>query len=52
MGLFMAVGTVNYLYKFVVAVLLTPAIYLAHNVIDKYLGIELSEKIRTNARLS
>lgn len=49
MNLFMAVGTVNYLYKFVVAVLLTPVIYLAHNIIDRYLGIELSEKIKAKA---
>ncbi len=29
----------SYLYKFFVAILLTPVIYLAHNLIDKYLGI-------------
>ena len=48
--LFLAVGTVNYLYKFVVAILLTPVIYLAHYLIDKYLGEELSEEIRLKAR--
>jgi hypothetical protein len=35
---FLAVGSVNYAYKFVVAVALTPVIYLAHFVIDTYLG--------------
>ena len=49
--LFLAVGTVNYLYKFVVAILLTPLIYLAHYVIDRYLGLELSESVRAHARV-
>jgi len=31
-------GTGNYIYKFVVAILLTPVIYLVHSWIDKYLG--------------
>ena len=35
---FLAVGTVNYVYKFCAAVLMTPLIYLAHVVIDRYLG--------------
>lgn len=30
----------SYLYKFIVAILLTPVIYLAHYLIDKYLGID------------
>jgi queuosine precursor transporter len=29
----------SYLYKFIVAILLTPVIYLAHYWIDKYLGV-------------
>lgn len=36
--LFLAVGTVNYLYKVVVAVAATPLIYLGHALIDRYLG--------------
>lgn len=35
--LFLVVGTVNYLYKGVVAIVLTPVIYLAHRWIDRYL---------------
>jgi queuosine precursor transporter len=31
-------GTGNYIYKFIVAILLTPVIYLVHNWIEKYLG--------------
>ncbi|MCB0844092.1 MAG: queuosine precursor transporter [Bacteroidetes bacterium] len=44
-----ATGTVNYVYKFLMAVVLTPAIYLAHWIIDKYLGKELSEKLMAQA---
>ncbi|WP_017732200.1 queuosine precursor transporter [Nafulsella turpanensis] len=32
-----SVALINYLYKFVVAVLLTPLLYLAHYLIDRYL---------------
>ncbi len=49
-NLFLAVGTVNYCYKFVVAILLTPLIYLVHAVIDRYLGKEVSEELRREAR--
>ena len=45
-SLFLAVGTVNYIYKFFVAVVLTPVIYLAHNVIDNYLGKEQAEEMK------
>ncbi|MEY3052712.1 MAG: hypothetical protein RLY31_2497 [Bacteroidota bacterium] len=50
MELFLAVGTVNYCYKFLVAVLLTPVIYLAHYLIDRYLGPAMSQKLRLEAR--
>lgn len=38
-----AVGMINYVYKFSVAILLTPLLYLGHSVIDRYLGKELAE---------
>ncbi len=41
-----AIGTVNYLYKFSVAILLTPVIYLAHHYIDKYLGEKRATEMR------
>ena len=50
MELFWAVGTVNYAYKFVVAVVLTPVIYMAHYVIDWYLGQDVSLRMRMEAR--
>lgn len=41
----LAVGSVNYMYKFAVAILVTPVIYLLHFLIDKYLGKEKSEEL-------
>lgn len=38
-----SVGTINYIYKFAIAILLTPVIYLAHFLIDRYLGNESKE---------
>lgn len=34
----LSVAAINYIYKFCVAILLTPALYLAHYLIDGYLG--------------
>lgn len=48
-SLFLAVGTVNYSYKFIVAIIMTPVIYLAHYLIDLYLGEELAEKMKREA---
>ncbi len=45
----LAVATINYIYKFVVAVVLTPLLYIAHYAIDRYLGNNLSEKIQQEA---
>lgn len=44
-----SVGIINYIYKFTVAIVLTPAIYLGHNAIDRFLGQELSEELKSNA---
>jgi len=44
-----AVATVQYVFKFIVAVAMTPAIYLAHAWIDRYLGRELAEEMKTTA---
>lgn len=46
MSLFLAVGTVNYLYKFVVAVALTPVLYLVHFIIDRWLGEPLAGRLK------
>ena len=47
--LVLAIGTVNYLYKFSMAVLLTPMIYLGHYIIDNYLGKDMAHKMKLEA---
>jgi len=44
-----AIGLVNYTYKFIVAILMTPILYLVHGIIDKYLGKDLSQRMITMA---
>lgn len=44
-----AIGLTNYLYKFSVAILLTPLIYLGHYLIDNYLGKQEAEKLSEEA---
>jgi len=45
----LAICTVNYIYKFSVAVLLTPFLYILHHIIDNYLGKETAEKMLKEA---
>jgi queuosine precursor transporter len=49
MELFLAVGTVNYIYKFVVAIALTPVIYLGRILIHAYLGPADSHRLKERA---
>lgn len=44
-----AVGLINYVYKFTVALALTPLLYVAHGLIDRYLGKDLAEKLTEEA---
>ena len=46
-----AVTLFNYAYKFIVAILITPLIYVAHWVIDRYLGNETSHDLIESAAL-
>ncbi len=48
-GQLLAVATVQYTYKFTMAVVLTPALYWAHSGIDRFLGPELAEKMKRQA---
>lgn len=48
----MAVGLINYIYKFVVAVVLTPVLYVAHYFIDQYLGKEAADRLAEEAAQS
>lgn len=44
-----AICIVNYIYKFIVAILLTPIIYLVHNRIENYLGHEQASVMKKAA---
>jgi uncharacterized integral membrane protein (TIGR00697 family) len=46
-----AIGTVNYIYKFIIAILSTPLVYLSHLAIEKYLGPELAQSLKMEAML-
>lgn len=50
--LVLAVGVVNYLYKFTVALLLTPLLYFMHALIDAYLGKDMANKMMEEAQLN
>ena len=47
--LVLAICLVNYLYKFTMAIILTPLIYFAENRIDQYLGLETARKMKLAA---
>lgn len=47
--LVLAICLVNYLYKFTMAIILTPLIYFAENRIDQYLGHETARKMKLAA---
>lgn len=46
----LAVGLVGYIYKFIVALSVTPILYVVHNIIDRYLGKDLSHKLMEQAK--
>jgi uncharacterized integral membrane protein (TIGR00697 family) len=45
----LAVGVVNYMYKFTMAIVLTPLIHLIRNRIENYVGAEAAEKMKREA---
>jgi hypothetical protein len=49
LGMVFAVGIVNYVYKVTAALLLTPAIYVVHKIIDNYLGHDTAATLRRQA---
>jgi uncharacterized integral membrane protein (TIGR00697 family) len=48
-SLFLAVGTVNYIYKMVMAVALSPLIYVARAQIERYVGPQEAERLKREA---
>ena len=47
--LILAIGVMNYIYKFVMAIVLTPAIYFVEHRIEKYVGKETAHKMKQAA---
>ncbi len=45
----LAIGMMNYTYKFLMALLLTPVIYLVEGRIERYFGPELTKKMKLGA---
>lgn len=48
-GQVLTVANTNYWYKFAAAVLLTPVLYLAHALIDRYLGPQETTELQSEA---
>jgi uncharacterized integral membrane protein (TIGR00697 family) len=48
----MAIGTQNYIYKVLAAIALIPGLYLAHYLIDSYLGEKEAARLKREAALS
>ena len=44
-----SVGIINYIYKFMVAIAITPLLYVAHYLIDRYLGKEKASQMMEEA---
>jgi uncharacterized integral membrane protein (TIGR00697 family) len=49
LGLFFEVGSNNYLYKLMMAILLIPFLYVVRYLIDRYLGDETSMRLKKEA---
>jgi hypothetical protein len=47
--LILAVGIMNYLYKFTLAIILTPVIYFIEKRIERYVGHETAEQMKRAA---
>lgn len=46
----LAIGIMNYFYKFFMAIILTPIIYLAHYLIDNYLGEAMAKELKSQSQ--
>jgi uncharacterized integral membrane protein (TIGR00697 family) len=47
--LILAIGIMNYLYKFTMAIILTPVIYIVEKKIENYVGHETAKKMKRSA---
>ena len=46
MEMLFSIGTVNYIYKVLIAILFIPILYVIHKLIDNYLGEEVSTELK------
>lgn len=51
MALFLAIGTVNYCYKALMAIALTPVIYAIRRLLENYLGADVAAELKQRAQL-
>ena len=51
-SLFLAVGTVNFFYKVLMAILFLPLLYFVHGAIDRYLGKKIASAMKAEAMAS
>lgn len=49
--LVLAIGVVNYIYKFLMAIVMTPLLYAVHYIIERYLGNETATAMKQDALL-
>ena len=49
LSLVFAVGTLNYIYKVLAALVLTPVIYAMHHYINRWLGQDLAHEMMEEA---
>lgn len=45
----LSVGIINYIYKFIIAIIMIPLLYLIHFTIERYLGYEFSKRLVAEA---
>jgi len=48
-GRVLAIGMMNYTYKFIVAIVLTPVIYIAEKQIERYVGADKAKQMKAAA---
>lgn len=51
MGQILQIGITNYVYKFLIALSITPFLYLVHALVDRYLGEKLTQQMMREAHL-
>lgn len=47
--LILAIGVMNYIYKFIMAIVLTPVIYLVEGRIERYVGHDVAKQMKLSA---